>query len=74
MLVDSDRKSVEKTLSLIEARGGRGSFFVADVTLEAQCEAITALCLERYGRVDSLHNNVGIGTGDRGPTRITEDI
>lgn len=74
LLVDRDLESVEETLSLVEARGGRGSCFVTDVTREAQCKAITATCLERYDRVDVLHNNVGIGTGDRGPTHITEDV
>ena len=31
-----------------------------------------AACVERYGRIDLLHNNVGIGGGDAGPTRLEE--
>jgi NAD(P)-dependent dehydrogenase (short-subunit alcohol dehydrogenase family) len=59
---------------MIEARGGRASCFVADVTLETQCKALAEACVSRYGRIDILHNNVGIGAGDSGPTSITEDV
>ena len=48
--------------------------FVADVTDEAQCEAITETCVERYGRIDVLHNNVGIALNDSGPVSITEAV
>ena len=30
-------------------------------------------CRTAYGRVDILHNNVGIGIGDAGPTHLTEE-
>ena len=74
MLVDRDGDSANETLREIEKRGGSGSVFVADVTDEAQCASITDVCIERYGRLDILHNNVGIGTHDSGPTSITEDV
>jgi len=74
MLVDRDGDSANETLREIEKRGGSGSVFVADVTDEAQCASITDACIERYGRLDILHNNVGIGTHDSGPTSITEDV
>jgi len=35
------------------------------VTREADCEAAIASCLERYGQIDILHNNVGRSRGDR---------
>ena len=74
MLVDRDGDSANETLREIEKRGGSGSVFVADVTDEAQCASITDVCIERYGRLDILHNNVGIGAHDSGPTSITEDV
>jgi NAD(P)-dependent dehydrogenase (short-subunit alcohol dehydrogenase family) len=74
MLVDRDGDSANETLREIEKRGGTGSVFIADVTDEAQCASITDVCIERYGRLDILHNNVGIGTHDSGPTSITEDV
>jgi NAD(P)-dependent dehydrogenase (short-subunit alcohol dehydrogenase family) len=74
LLVDRDGDSAEQTLSMLEARGGSGSSLVADVTSAADCAAITATCVARYGRIDILHNNVGIGTGDSGATSITEEV
>ena len=74
LLVDRDLESAQETLSLVEQRGGEGCVFQADVTLEAQCAAIVADCIGRFGRVDVLHNNVGIGAGDAGPTSMTEDV
>jgi len=73
LLVDRDEASAQETLTMVRERGGDGSVFVADVTSERQCAALIAACQQRYGRIDILHNNVGIGTGDRGATSITEE-
>jgi NAD(P)-dependent dehydrogenase (short-subunit alcohol dehydrogenase family) len=37
----------------------------ADIRREAGCRTIAQTCIERYGRIDILHNNVGSSTGDR---------
>lgn len=74
LLVDNNHESAEQTLVMLEARGGSGSVWVADVTDEEQCRAIANICMQRYGRIDILHNNVGTGTGDCGPTQITEEV
>src|SRR4029453_10106537 len=34
----------------------------ADLTEEAQCRAMVAACVERFGHLDFLDNNVGIGS------------
>ncbi len=73
LLVDRNADSAAETLALVEERGGVGSCLAADVTDAAQCRAITDTCVARYGRIDVLHNNVGIGLDDRGATGITED-
>jgi NAD(P)-dependent dehydrogenase (short-subunit alcohol dehydrogenase family) len=31
-------------------------------------------CVDQYGRIDILHNNIGIGHGDRGPTQMTVEV
>ncbi|MCB1748240.1 MAG: SDR family oxidoreductase [Gammaproteobacteria bacterium] len=74
LVVDRDGDSADETLEMIVSQGGEGSVLVADVTDEAQCAAVTATCVERYGRLDILHNNVGIGAGDRGATTMTTAI
>jgi NAD(P)-dependent dehydrogenase (short-subunit alcohol dehydrogenase family) len=65
LLVDIDEASAAETLAMIEKEGGEGSVLRADITDKGGCEAIAATCVERYGRIDILHNNVGRSRGDR---------
>jgi NAD(P)-dependent dehydrogenase (short-subunit alcohol dehydrogenase family) len=74
LLVDRDRASAEETLALVRQRGGDGSVCTADITREGDCQQFSAACVERYGRIDILHNNVGIGTGDCGAASMTVEI
>jgi NAD(P)-dependent dehydrogenase (short-subunit alcohol dehydrogenase family) len=71
--VDRHAASVSETVSFIEAQGGTGSALVADITDEEACRRIADEVVARYGRVDILVNNVGIGTGDAGATKLTEE-
>jgi NAD(P)-dependent dehydrogenase (short-subunit alcohol dehydrogenase family) len=66
---------VQETLALLEHENpGAATAFVADIVDEEQCEAIVAGALDRLdGRIDVLHNNVGIGAGDSGPTSLAAD-
>jgi NAD(P)-dependent dehydrogenase (short-subunit alcohol dehydrogenase family) len=73
LLVDRNRESAEETQSMIEKEGGTAKAFEADVTLEAECAALVDACRDAYGRVDILHNNVGIAAGDAGPTHLKEE-
>ena len=75
LLVDRDGDSVQETLALLEHETpGSATAFVADIVDEEQCEAIVARALQQLdGRIDVLHNNVGIGAGDGGPTSLTAD-
>ena len=47
--------------SRIAAEGGTAAAFVTDVTDEPQAKAMVTAALERFGRLDCLDNNVGIG-------------
>ena len=73
-LVDRRLDSAEKTLAMVRERGGQGSAYQADVTVEAECAGLISACVEQFGRIDILHNNVGIGAGDRGPASMTEEV
>jgi NAD(P)-dependent dehydrogenase (short-subunit alcohol dehydrogenase family) len=57
---------LEKLAAEIEAAGGDATVVPADVTDEAQVEALFAACRERFGPVDLLVNNAGIA--DHTPT------
>jgi len=72
MLVDRRLDSAQETQRQIESEGGECFSFEADITREADCRALAAACVERFGRIDLLHNNVGIGGGDAGATQLEE--
>ena len=73
LAVDRRGASAEETVDLIRREGGEADACQADATREPDCRAFIARCLERWGRVDVLHNNVGIGGGDAGPAHVTEE-
>lgn len=72
MLTDRNLASAEETAQLIRDEGGICFAFEMDVSKEQDCEAMATACREKYGRIDILHNNVGIGAGDAGVTSLTE--
>ncbi len=72
MLVDRDLEAARETESQIRDAGGDCFAFEADVTSEKACRALADACVERWQRIDVLHNNVGIGGGDAGPTHLAE--
>lgn len=69
LIVDIDEELGRQTLDLIEKDLGAaflgGSALAADITREADCAAIAKTCVDRYGRIDVLHNNVGRSRGDK---------
>ena len=68
LLVDLDIERAKETQATIEAESGQASVFQADVTQEPSCRAMVETCLERYGALHILFNNVGTG----GPGMVTE--
>ena len=61
LLVDNEEDRATQTLETITAEGGEASVFTADVSRADDCEAMVQAAVQRYGRLDILHNNVGIG-------------
>jgi len=74
LVVDRDRARAEETVAEILDAGGEAHPLVADVSREADCEAMIARAVERFGRLDVLHNNVGIGAADTGPAHMREEV
>ena len=73
LLVDIDGHSLEQTRKLIADEGGRAQTVEAHITQASQCQAFVDTCLREYGRVDILHNNVGIMSGDDEAPSLTEE-
>jgi NAD(P)-dependent dehydrogenase (short-subunit alcohol dehydrogenase family) len=62
LVADRDLKSAERTVEMITAEGGVAAAHVGDVTKEADCKALVDAVVDRWGRLDFLDNNVGIGS------------
>jgi NAD(P)-dependent dehydrogenase (short-subunit alcohol dehydrogenase family) len=62
LVVDRDLALAERTVAMIAAEGGTASAGAFDVTDSAACQAMVAAAVARYGRLDLLDNNVGIGS------------
>lgn len=60
MLSDVDEDLGKRVAAEIRAEGGETFFRAADVTDEAQVEALVAATVEAYGGLDAAHNNAGI--------------
>ena len=73
LAVDRDAESAAETAALIVAEGGDAAPFTADIRREDDCAAVVAAALERWGRIDVLHNNVGIGAGDSDAQHLEEE-
>lgn len=61
--LDLNKEWADKTVEMIASKPGRGTAlsFRADVTNESDCELAVRLAIEKFGRLDILVNNVGIG-------------
>ena len=70
LAVDINAEAAEDTKRMIEEEGGTCSIFKADVSRAQDCQAMGDECLKTFGRIDILHNNVGIGA--RKPGGILE--
>jgi len=72
---ESAQETVDMTVDMIGAKGGTVVAFRADVTKEAELKAMVSDAHTRWGRIDILHNNVGVSLsgGDAELLDITEE-
>jgi 3-oxoacyl-[acyl-carrier protein] reductase len=61
LLADVDVAAGEAAAAAIRARGGRAEFVATDVTREPDVQAMAAAAVERFGKLDVLFNNAGVG-------------
>ena len=75
LAVDRSLASATETAQLVAGEGGDCVAFEADVTKEQTLAEAIAAAQKRWGRVDILHNNVGVSIagGDASPLEITEE-
>lgn len=75
VVVDRDRDSAEETVDMIVKESGNAVAFEADVTDEQSLIALVDGCIKQFGRIDILHNNVGmsLAAGDAPVEDIDRD-
>jgi NAD(P)-dependent dehydrogenase (short-subunit alcohol dehydrogenase family) len=62
LVADRDLKLAERTVEMIAGEGGTAAAQGGDVTSESDCKQLVEAALDRWGRLDFLDNNVGIGS------------
>ena len=74
LAVDRDIDSANETAALVAKAGAECATFEADVTDEATLAAAVDFAQQRWGRIDILHNNVGVSIsgGDVPLLELTE--
>jgi NAD(P)-dependent dehydrogenase (short-subunit alcohol dehydrogenase family) len=71
-VVDNRQEAADETTKIIKDEGGEAVSFVADVSKVTEVKALFERCLEIFGRVDVLHNNVGV-LEVGGPEELSEE-
>jgi len=72
LALDISLAAVEETKSIIGRDGGICSIMKVDVSKSEEVKAMVDQCLKTYGRIDILHNNVGIVVVG-GPVEVSEE-
>src|SRR5689334_25382177 len=75
LCVDHNLASAQETVDLIMEKKGVAAACKADVTSNAEIKAMVDDAMKRWGRIDILHNNVGVSLsgGDAELLSITEE-
>lgn len=75
LCVDNNLASAEETVAMIRQSNGTAQAFRADVTRDADLRNMVSDAHQRWGRIDILHNNVGVSLagGDAELLEITEE-
>lgn len=71
--IDNNEQAAAATRRIIEDEGGTALQIAADVTRLAEVEKTVTATMKRFGRIDILHNNVGI-TSQGGPVETSEEV
>jgi NAD(P)-dependent dehydrogenase (short-subunit alcohol dehydrogenase family) len=73
LAVDLNGESARETQALIQQEKGEALALAADVSRGEDCRRMAETCVQAFGRIDILVNNVGIGRGDHGPVKLKEE-
>ena len=64
-VVDRKLALASRTAAMIGEEGGTAHAYKADLTKEAECDAMVAAAVSRFGRLDILDNNIELAATHR---------
>jgi NAD(P)-dependent dehydrogenase (short-subunit alcohol dehydrogenase family) len=70
--LDFSAENLAQTMEVIQSEGGSCVAYTADVTSQNDIQAAVAACIEKWGRIDILFNNVGLQSLG-GPEELDEE-
>jgi len=73
LAIDCERERLDETLELAGSARGSITPRVGDVTSRESVASMAAACIEAFGTIDILVNNVG-GSAAGGPVEMAEDV
>ncbi len=71
--LDFSAENLSPTIEAIQLEGGTCIAHTADVTSQSDIKAAVAACMEKWGRIDILFNNVGLQSLG-GPEELEEEV
>ena len=73
LLADRNLESARETEGMIRQEGGESFAMAVEVTSSDDCRRMAEECVNRWGRIDILVNNVGTGGEALGPVNLKEE-
>lgn len=73
VVADIAMKKAEETVDMIRKEGGEATACLVDVTRESDCQAMVALAVSKYEKLDIMFNNAGGGGGTARIIDLTEE-
>ena len=70
VLANRSMASLEGTGELLRKEGFDAECVTADISKEDECAALVKAAMSKFGRIDILHNNVGIGSAEGDTIKI----
>lgn len=74
LIVDRDDDALIRTAHDVHDAGATADRLVLDITEDDAPDAIIEAAVSTFGRIDVLHNNVGIGAGDAPPHLLQDEV